>query len=255
MYVRLAFAVAAHLEPEILIVDEVLAVGDAAFQKKCLGKMEDVAEKEGRTVLFVSHNMAAIDKLCTHGISLNQGKVGYIGNQTGAITHYLTNVSGKNCLLKDRLDREGTGEIKVIGIEFRDIDGNIIEAATSGQDVDVYLHFEAGNWKNNFPVVVGLSCKTQLDIPVFLQASQLDEKIFNQLPNSGTFICRIHKLPLPVSSYRIAYGINLYQDGKCIDAIQDAIELTVIEGDFFGSGILPPFSHGVCLVEASWLLT
>ncbi|HAA29508.1 MAG TPA: ABC transporter ATP-binding protein, partial [Cyanobacteria bacterium UBA8553] len=88
MYVRLAFAVAAHLEPEILIVDEVLAVGDAQFQQKCLGKMEAVG-KEGRTVLFVSHNMAAVENLCQRAMVLHQGKVQYIGSQTEAITQYL----------------------------------------------------------------------------------------------------------------------------------------------------------------------
>jgi lipopolysaccharide transport system ATP-binding protein len=89
MYVRLAFAVAAHLEPEILIVDEVLAVGDAQFQKKCLGKMEDVAEKEGRTVLFVSHNMMTVQVLCHKAILLEQGKVKLTGSPKTAIAHYL----------------------------------------------------------------------------------------------------------------------------------------------------------------------
>src|SRR4051794_30267485 len=88
MYVRLAFAVAAHLEPEILLVDEVLAVGDAAFQKKCLGKMGDVA-REGRTVLFVSHNMAAVQSLCTRGVVLERGGVTFYWKQTEAIEHYV----------------------------------------------------------------------------------------------------------------------------------------------------------------------
>jgi lipopolysaccharide transport system ATP-binding protein len=89
MYVRLAFAVAAHLEPEILIVDEVLAVGDAQFQKKCLGKMEDVAKNEGRTVLFVSHNMGTITQLCTTGIYLKQGQIQTIGEINSVVNHYL----------------------------------------------------------------------------------------------------------------------------------------------------------------------
>lgn len=90
MYVRLAFAVAAHLEPEILIVDEVLAVGDAQFQKKCLGKMDDVSRKEGRTVLFVSHNMAAIQSLCTRGILMQGGKVRLDGSAAQAVAAYLS---------------------------------------------------------------------------------------------------------------------------------------------------------------------
>ena len=89
MYVRLAFAVAAHLEPEILVVDEVLAVGDSAFQKKCLGKMEDVAEHEGRTVLFVSHQMAAIENLCSRAILLNSGQVVLNADTQTTISKYL----------------------------------------------------------------------------------------------------------------------------------------------------------------------
>jgi lipopolysaccharide transport system ATP-binding protein len=91
MYVRLAFAVAAHLEPEILIVDEVLAVGDAQFQKKCLGKMEDVSKKEGRTILFVSHNMATILNLCEQCIYLNNGQINKVGKSSNVISSYLTN--------------------------------------------------------------------------------------------------------------------------------------------------------------------
>jgi lipopolysaccharide transport system ATP-binding protein len=93
MYVRLAFAVAAHLESEILIVDEVLAVGDAEFQKKCLNKMSDVSRSEGRTVLFVSHNMGAIKNLCNDVIILNNGQLDYRGNVNAAINHYLDNQS------------------------------------------------------------------------------------------------------------------------------------------------------------------
>src|SRR5213078_2779239 len=93
MYVRLAFAVAAHLNPEILVVDEVLAVGDIAFQNKCLGKMSEVSEG-GRTVIFVSHNMAAIQNLCKRGIVLSQGKLVFCGKAEDAIQHYLHTVSG-----------------------------------------------------------------------------------------------------------------------------------------------------------------
>ena len=93
MYVRLAFAVAAHLEPEILIVDEVLAVGDMAFQKKCLGKMGELS-RVGRTVLFVSHNVAAVENLCRHGIVLQGGRLVFEGTSKDAVRHYLGSLSG-----------------------------------------------------------------------------------------------------------------------------------------------------------------
>jgi len=103
MYVRLAFAVAAHLESEILIVDEVLAVGDAEFQKKALGKMKDVSTGEGRTVLFVSHNMAAVKSLCEGGIVLENGRVKFIGNATDSVTFYLKgDAESQNCKLFDK---------------------------------------------------------------------------------------------------------------------------------------------------------
>lgn len=91
MMVRLGFAIAAHLEPEILVVDEVLAVGDAEFQKKAIGKMQDVSKGEGRTVLFVSHNMAAVRSLCTRGVMLKNGMIDYIGNIPNTLDHYLKN--------------------------------------------------------------------------------------------------------------------------------------------------------------------
>ncbi len=130
MYVRLAFAVAAHLEPEILLVDEVLAVGDAAFQKKCLGKMGDVA-KEGRTVLFVSHNMAAVESLCTHGILLESGQVkanGLVGNVTElylAQTHL--SVHGAIINLEDWKDRNGSGRAHIVRLEILDSLGDPVQ--------------------------------------------------------------------------------------------------------------------------------
>src|SRR5438270_2774939 len=121
MYVRLAFAVAAHLEPEILIVDEVLAVGDAQFQKKCLGKMESVSRREGRTVLFVSHNMAAVEALCSSAMVLASGAMIARGDTLSMVQTYLNQVGRMQAAsLIDRVDREGTGELRFIGTGVAD---------------------------------------------------------------------------------------------------------------------------------------
>src|SRR5580765_7094169 len=110
MYVRLAFAVAAHLEPDILIIDEVLAVGDVEFQKKCLGKMKDVSSREGRTVLFVSHNMPAILNLCTRAMVLHHGRNVFVGLPEDSIDHYLGHKKiEKDDSLLTRADRRGNG--------------------------------------------------------------------------------------------------------------------------------------------------
>ena len=120
MYVRLAFAVAAHLESEILIVDEVLAVGDAEFQKKCLGKMGDVSRGEGRTVLFVSHNMSSVRQLCTTGILLNNGEISSIGNITKVTDSYLN--QSVNMTSNSYYHREGSRSVEIINIEFEKAD-------------------------------------------------------------------------------------------------------------------------------------
>jgi lipopolysaccharide transport system ATP-binding protein len=119
MYVRLAFAVAAHLEPEILVVDEVLAVGDAQFQKKCLGKMEDVAKNEGRTVLFVSHNMGTITQLCTKGLYLSQGKLVGLGDINAVVLQYLTS-DAENTAYKQLYSSEQIKQLNKI-VFFREV--------------------------------------------------------------------------------------------------------------------------------------
>jgi lipopolysaccharide transport system ATP-binding protein len=128
MYVRLAFAVAAHLEPEILIVDEVLAVGDAEFQKKCLGKMQDVSEKEGRTVLFVSHNLQAIRNLCQRAIILNHGELLSSGTAEECLRTYGELVREINITpeteINDFTHRRGKGHVRMSGLAVTDRDGN-----------------------------------------------------------------------------------------------------------------------------------
>jgi lipopolysaccharide transport system ATP-binding protein len=121
MYVRLAFAVAAHLEPEILIVDEVLAVGDADFQNKCIGKMNSVATMEGRTVLFVSHNMAVVQHLCQRAILLKKGSVAYDGFPEAAISQHLSDAAGGGRVdLEGWTDRITSGEARITELEWDD---------------------------------------------------------------------------------------------------------------------------------------
>ena len=251
MYMRLAFAVAAHLEPQILMVDEVLAVGDAQFQKKCLGKMGEAA-KEGRTVLFVSHNMAAVNHLCGRGMLLEDGRIAYVGTQTEAIARYLASGRATAVSLREREDRVGNGQARVVAFEVRDARGAVLGEVASGQDVEICLHFEAAAGFNSSHVVAGICVKTQMDVPVFLQHSRLTQSEWPALPERGTFVCRIPRLPLPPASYRITYSLIL--NDEYLDAMDDAYELHVTGGDFFGSGEVPPATHGCCLVDARWRL-
>jgi homopolymeric O-antigen transport system ATP-binding protein len=161
MYVRLAFAVAAHLEPEILIVDEVLAVGDAAFQRKCLGKMGDVAG-EGRTVLFVSHNMAAITRLCRWAISLDGGQLKDVGTASEVVTDYFA--SGTQALgelsFGDRLtDATGSEFIRLLSARVRGVDGHVTTSFDARSPVGVEIEYEVLRPTTNLRVGFALTAQ------------------------------------------------------------------------------------------------
>jgi len=253
MFVRLAFAVAAHLDPEILVVDEVLSVGDAAFQRKSLGKMGEVAES-GRTVLFVSHNLAAVQNLCQRGIVLDQGGVRFDGSQTDALVHYhrsLEEVRGA-ISLSARTDRIGSGVIRLVGVELRDSAGQRIAAVASGQTFDIFLYYESSEAYDRDAVRVGVRCISNMGIPVFSQTTGIMKADFRAIPKSGAFVCRIRRLPLPPSIYDLNVAIKA--GGDYADYIHGAAEIQVVDGDFFGTGEMPPTSVGACLVDGEWRL-
>ncbi len=254
MKVRLAFAVAAHLEPEILIIDEVLAVGDAAFQQKCVGKISDVA-RTGRTVLFVSHNAAAIESLCTRGIVLEQGQIKFDGTQSEAISFYSASYGVPAHSLAQRTDRAGNGDARIVAIELRDSAGRPLHNAHAGETTDLWFYFES-HGKRTYPRLnLRINVATQLGAPVFTQSNQLAGQTFPALPERGAFVCRLPRLPLPEATYRVDYFLTSdYRQGDTIDQLTNAFDLHVENGDFFGSGNVPAIVSGVCLVEAKWRL-
>jgi lipopolysaccharide transport system ATP-binding protein len=253
MRVRLAFAVAANLEPEILVIDEVLAVGDAAFQQRCLGKIGEVS-RSGRTVLFVSHNAASIESLCTRGIVLESGRIVFDGTQTDAIERYAATRTAATSDLAARSDRQGSGEIRVTGIELRSATGGAIPAARSGEDVELALRFERSGDVNYPRLAAQITVLTHLGAPIFFQANWLKNSLFGELPSRGIIICRIPHLPLANGHYHVSYRISPEMRGRRepIDQLDDAFELQVEGGDFFGTGKLPPHQAGVSLVDAEW---
>ncbi len=255
MRVRLAFAVAAHLDPEILVIDEVLAVGDQAFQQKCLGKIGEVA-RAGRTVLFVSHHAAAVENLCTRGVVLDEGRVVFDGTQTDAL-HFYAN-SGEQTTagcLRDRRDRTGNGDIRIVAIELRDTAGRPIQNAAAGQDVDVCLHFENPSRRPFSQLNCVIRLRTEFDAPVFTHYNQLNRHVFGDLPERGVFVCRLPRLPLPPSFYRLSYVLTpARHDTELLDALHNAADFNVVGGDYYGTGVLPSANAGVALVDAEWRL-
>lgn len=246
MYVRLAFAVAAHLEPEILIVDEVLAVGDAQFQKKCLQKMGDIG-KEGRTVLFVSHNMVAIEALCSRAILLHNGKLYADGRQREVINNYLSfNQQNANQSLSERADRIGNGSIRLknVTVEATDPCGPI----TSNSGVKIILEYSATQPIVNPKIMVGLYDRS--DVAVYGLDSDFSNGLPKNLPSSGTIICTTGALHL--TSGPISLNIAVFNGGDMADYLQNALDFFIEPADFYGTGRIPSRDWTIGLIHHKW---
>jgi lipopolysaccharide transport system ATP-binding protein len=206
MYVRLAFAVAAHLEPEILLVDEVLAVGDAEFQKKCLGKMGDVA-KEGRTVLFVSHNMQSIEQLCSRGILLNYGRIDYQSNDIREVVdHYISSNSftTQPSLWNNPGSKYGNRWFKPLRMYISDQDGNSMSMPVRN-DADIWLRVEGEITEYSPYLQVGYSLYDERDRLIYsswtIDSSEENWPIFNK--GFCILATKIPKRILNEGTYRI----------------------------------------------------
>jgi lipopolysaccharide transport system ATP-binding protein len=237
MYVRLAFAVAAHLESEILIVDEVLAVGDAEFQKKCLGKMGEVSKGEGRTVLFVSHNMAAVKSLCNKGIVLDRGSVIFTGESQPAIDYYLANnMKLMDHSLEHRTDRLGNGKLKVVGIDYLNEKGDVVSEVISGHYVKIRLNLQNNGFVNYEKLFVGIAIDDNYENRV---VSFLSDEMNANFTNAGESIeLVIPNLNLRAATYHLTVQLSNDSTKKedFLDVVEKATDLTVLQGDFWQTG-------------------
>ena len=248
MYVRLAFAVAAHLETEILIIDEVLAVGDIAFQKKCLGKMSDVA-KGGRTVLFVSHNMGTIRTLCSRAVILDAGQLTGSGSADQQVMQYLQLLEARAATsLQERTDRRGSGAARITSIDFVSEDNEPLRQAMCGD-----------------PIGVRVTYRSQLvGVRPFVAISMVSadgQRLFHvdnkergvSLPavrSAGTYTCQFPKLPLPTGTYHV--DVLLALNAETADHVCSAAVLDVISGDYFGIGRAFSSNGGLFCVDHNW---
>ena len=204
MYVRLAFAVAANLEPDILIVDEVLAVGDAAFQKKCIGKMNDVSSKEGRTILFVSHNMGAVQNLCNKGLFLQKGKVMDYGNISETIKKYLDigNTASSSVFTFEEEENYKKSKAYFTKVELKDKNGNLCSDYPVGDDVNVHIQFESIINLQDTIVGIGIVSSTELPILTTWSKPENFKKGLNEI------VYTIGGIYLAPSTYKIVLGIS-----------------------------------------------
>lgn len=251
MGLRLGFAVAAHMEPEILVVDEVLAVGDAEFQKKCLGKMSDVA-REGRTVLLVSHNMTAIHSMCQQVIWIDDGRVRLQSTPVRSIEAYLSSSHQVDVLahLGSRTDRVGSRRLTFQSVKVINPDSGII---ASGDPVNIELEYELCDPLPHDDVKVAIVFIGPSGERIFTCSLEFRQGEFTMWPETGQVTCAIQSLPLLPGQYSL-YLWSAVQKQQT-DTFPNLGNLIVHERDFFGSGKLPKYSnHGAVLVQHSWLI-
>jgi lipopolysaccharide transport system ATP-binding protein len=242
MRVRLGFAVAAFLEPEILIVDEVLAVGDSEFQKKAIGKMKEVSEEGGRTVLFVSHNMVSVRNLCTSAIVLNQGQVAYTGNAENAISYYLKAEDKSHIDLIDRTDRQGNGQLLFTKIEFLNSNKEIVKQVFAGESVQVNLHYKVCEKFDASKMILVIQFLDNQEQMMAAFPSDEHGTVFNiDFENKkGVISLTIPQLLFRPNDYFIRI-ISFLGDTRAenqIDSVSNADKIKILNNDFFAPGRL-----------------
>ncbi len=249
MYMRLAFSVAAHLDPEILLVDEVLAVGDAAFQKKCLGKMDDVARK-GRTVLFVSHNMSAIQTLCRKTIWLDAGRVMRIGPTPEVVHEYLESALSQTSFpLADRADRQGDGSVRLCAIRIEAADQPLVIRTASRLRVTVDYESDAPLQHPQFCVTIGDHCGED----IYLLDTRCTGELPDILPARGTVRCETEAINLTPGHCSV--HLLVFNRGVIADRVQDAALFDVVGEDFYPSGYMPGRDWVMCVIGQKWSLS
>ncbi len=255
MYVRLAFSVAAHINPEILLVDEVLAVGDIAFQKKCLGQMDAVA-RGGRTVIFVSHQLEALSALCPTSLLMEHGRLAAKEDTNAVIDRYLMNQQKLlGMRLADRPDHIGTQRLRFTDTWVEDERGQRLPTVMSGQAIKLVVRYEMAPGQRVRRPGISFALYTQRGVPVtrLFSAVTATEGFEDELPAAGRFECLVPRLALNAGCY--VYNVMAETGPECEaeDWVQGAGSFTVEHGDFYGTGkvIEPKFPM---LTEHTWRL-
>ena len=242
MYLRLAFAVAAHLEPEILLVDEVLAVGDAAFQRKCLGKMDDVA-KEGRTVLFVSHNMDAIQRLCPRSVLIEHGHVAAHGDSPSVVSRYLACGSDRpkpNTWIdvSSVRRRRGTGDARFIAVRYGSLNEAVAFHAYPGGSLEFTVAIASTSPRSVESLAVLLSTRTGTKL---INADTVSQGAILRLREGRNIVrLRISEIHLNPGVYVVGLWLSR-SPGVLFDYVQSAFEIEVVQTESRGLGVTPPF--------------
>lgn len=257
MYLRLAFAVAAHLETEVLLVDEVLAVGDAAFQLQCLAKMQDVT-RQGRSVVFVSHNMENISRLCTRAVLIDQGSVAYIGTTQQTVERYLGAVREELAMGEVAVDLVGhrgrtkpdLGPVQLTRLSVRDHAGRTTRMVTGGLEVGFVVDFDLaeGALAQSVTFVLIVSNLYNQRLIALRSHDTFDQTI--QVRGPGRVTCTVPRLPLVPGQYRL--NITVLTEAGVSDGVYDALIFEVLGSEFYQTGGAPPRAWGEVLIDHRW---
>ncbi len=252
MYVRLAFAVASHLDCEILVVDEVLAVGDAGFQKKCLGKVGEISSA-GRTVLFVSHHMASILNLCDRVAVLERGRLAFIGSDEAGVEYYLNSSTTPHMGQADLTihPNRTTRSVPVLKT-VRLLNGTALptDQFRCGEAMTVELDVEPR--ETNQELNLWVAIEDSLGVPLFTLSTFLSEAGPMRIPGPQSIRCRIANLPLAPGQYRVSVRASIPHEGSLVDEVSPATRFDVSPTDFYRNGVLPHSSRGPFLVASQW---
>jgi lipopolysaccharide transport system ATP-binding protein len=235
MNVRLAFAVAAHIEPEILIINEVLAVGDAEFQKKCLGKMQDVA-RGGRTVLFVSHNMGAIESLCNKGILIDSGKISCHGSQQDAIRKYCQqNDQGTQHGLMQTVSSENEREVHIISAQITSNNSYSSAGYQMGAPLEIRVDCKSNHTLTHPELGIGIDNSMGQRITTLHSSLEQHNTVkHNHTSDTFSFICRIDGIVLAPDEYSVK--LSLEGDGDPLHIIDPALRFRILFSSDYGKG-------------------
>lgn len=249
---RLTFAVAAHLNTEILMVDEVLAVGDIAFQEKCLNKMDELTQHQERTILFVSHSMGAIQSLCNRGILIEDSRVHTAGSTEAVIQAYSMLMLGPQggADLSAARGRPGSGLVRFTGMQLEDLDGKSLSAIPAGQGVRIVFDYESVLEKPSNDVILTVVVVGSKGMRLFGLPSDIIRSAMTIDKKRGQFVCTLPKLPLLPGNYDIVASCIVNRE--LTDKISNTCHITVSDNDYFGTGRLQQGNFGDVLVDFKW---
>lgn len=254
MKVRLAFAVAAHLDPEILVIDEVLAVGDAEFQKKCIGKMQDLSGKNGKTVLFVSHDLSAVMRLCSRALILEKGKIIFTGETSEAVSLYLQNTGQAESITASK--EIFKNELYLESFSIRDLHEATLDLVPTGANFSFFLVLNKTAQFVNEDLIIEIKIKNSNGNVLATFSTYLSDYRIknNESPDRIEIRCVVNEFSLVPDHYSVDMVFNKYLSDNSLVNLEHVCSFEVIESNFYPhTKRIKPHLHGYLSIKHQWI--